>query len=84
MPERARAGVVSPSTGFGGASLRTEFSDGAIDQSVIDGKKLLVVQGCFAYRTFNRTHHSAFCFFYSGKTSKGGNLNNCITGNNAD
>jgi hypothetical protein len=30
-----------------------------------NGLSLLVVKGCFAYKTFKSVHHSWYCFFYS-------------------
>lgn len=81
---RANAGVVYPSTGFGGATLTTTIDGKKIDQAVIDGKSEFIVQGCFVYETFQKPHHSAFCYFWRGDISKPPNMNICMSGNNAD
>lgn len=83
-PSRENAGVVYPSTGFGGSTLSITYKGNLVDQAMVDSKKLLIIQGCFAYRTFEKVHHSAFCYFWRSDTSKAPNLNICANGNNAD
>src|SRR5437868_3693393 len=59
-----RTRVVYPNPA--GANDRTTLSvkRELIDWDVLYGTKILVVPGCYAYRTGGQTHHSAFCFFY--------------------
>jgi hypothetical protein len=55
-----------------------------IDWDVLYGTKILVVPGCFAYRSAGQTHHSAFCFFYQHGFSNAENWPICQGGNYAD
>src|SRR5215472_1319279 len=55
-----------------------------IDWEVLYGTKILVVPGCYAYRTAGQTHHSAFCFFYQHGFSNADNWPICQGGNYAD
>ncbi|MBV9585414.1 MAG: hypothetical protein JO213_11065 [Alphaproteobacteria bacterium] len=55
-----------------------------IDWDVLYGTKILVVPGCFAYRSAGQTHHSAFCFFYQHGFSNSENWPICQGGNYAD
>ncbi len=83
-PPAMLAGVVFPTSGFNAGNLATLIDGTLIDQDVIDSKKMLIVQGCFAYQTDNITHHSAFCFFYKADQSDIAHLNICRSGNYAD
>lgn len=76
--------VVFPSTGFNAYTLTVKPADQTLDQEVIDGKKTLIVQGCFLYRSFDVVRHSYFCYFYRGKVSKPENLSICAAGHYAD
>jgi len=60
--DRTRVVYPNPS----GANDRTTLTvkRELIDWDVLYGTKILVVPGCYAYRTGGQTHHSAFCFFY--------------------
>ncbi len=53
-------------------------------KDLIDGKKTLIVQGCFLYMSFNVLRHSYFCYFYKAPTTKPSNLNICLIGHYAD
>jgi hypothetical protein len=77
--------VIYPTSGFGtGFEFSTEFAADKIDQAVIDGDKLLVVQGCIAYDTFSVTKHSTFCYYFKNKITKPDRLNICANGSDAD
>jgi hypothetical protein len=84
LKEREAGQVVYPSTGFGHATLRTIYPAEIIDEHIVNGKKWLVIQGCFVYRTFDKVRHSGFCFFYKGDMTKPEHLNVCLGGNYAD
>jgi hypothetical protein len=75
--------VVFPSTGLSAYKLTIKPKD-MPDQAVIDGNKIVFVQGCFVYQTFNIVRHTYFCFFYKGKSTKPENLNICLAGHYAD
>jgi hypothetical protein len=62
----------------------TAFPADQVDEDVVTGKKLLFIQGCFAYRTFGKVRHTAFCFFYREGQTKPENLNTCLGGHYAD
>lgn len=83
-PPALLAGVVFPTSGFTSGNLFTPIDGALIDQDVVDSKKFLILQGCFAYQTDNVVHHSAFCFFYKVDQTDIGNLNICRSGNYAD
>jgi hypothetical protein len=55
-----------------------------IDWDVLYGVKILVVPGCYAYRTAGQVHHSAFCFFYQHGFSNPNDWAICQGGNYAD
>src|SRR5204862_381599 len=81
--------VVAPRTPAlipAGANDRTTLSvkRELIDWDVLYGTKILVVPGCYAYRTGGQTHHSAFCFFYQHGFSNPNDWAICQGGNYAD
>ncbi len=76
--------VVFPSTGFSVYTLNTQIAADAIDQDVVDGNKMVIVQGCFLYKSFDAFRHSYFCYYYVGKKTKPANLNICRVGHFAD
>jgi hypothetical protein len=76
--------VIYPSTGSGNYTLFVKSKDDFVDDAVVKGNKMVVVQGCFLYRTFERPHHSYFCYFFKGGQTKIQNLNICNSGHDAD
>ena len=80
--ERTRVIYPNPS----GSNDRTTLSvkRELIDWDVLYGTKILVLPGCYAYRTAGQTHHSAFCFFYQHGFSNAENWPICQGGNYAD
>ena len=86
MPTRMLSGVVYPTTGGfgGGGNLGVTIDEKLIDEDVVSGKKLLIVQGCLAYQTGGIIRHSAFCFFYRAEQTDIAHLNICASGNIAD
>jgi hypothetical protein len=81
-------GVVYPTTasGFGGGgyTLNIKSKDDFVDDAVAKGEKLVIVQGCFVYRTADIPRHSYFCYFYRQGFSKIQNLHICASGHYAD
>ena len=79
----AGAKVVYPGTA---AADRTPISvrRELIDWEFLYGVKILVVPGCYAYKSGGTTHHSAFCFFYQHGFSNPNNWPLCQAGNYAD
>lgn len=76
--------VVYPSTGFSSYFLIAKSQPNLVDDAVIKGEKLIFVQGCFAYKTFDILRHTYFCYFYKQGQTKPQNLNICSTGHYAD
>jgi hypothetical protein len=77
------ANVVYPTTG--GHSSQFHVNTALIvDNDLVNGDKIFVHYGCFAYETANSVHHSSFCFFCKAGYSNASNLNGCFTGNYAD
>lgn len=78
------AKVVYP--GGAGAGDRTAVSikKELIDWEFVYGVKVVVIPGCYAYRTAGAAHHSAFCFFYQHGFSNPNDWPLCQAGNYAD
>jgi len=80
--ERTR--VVYPNAGAANDRTTLLIKRELIDWDVLYGVKILVVPGCYAYRTAGQTHHSAFCFFYQHGFSNPNDWAICQGGNYAD
>src|SRR5262249_27757932 len=80
--ERTR--VIYPNPAAGNDRTTLSVKRELIDWEVLYGTKILVVPGCYAYRTAGQTHHSAFCFFYQHGFSNADNWPICQGGNYAD
>lgn len=81
------AQVVYPTTGgfgAGGYALSAKLDGEKIDQNIVDGNGLIVMSGCFVYKTAGAIHRSSFCYFFNAKISKPANWNICDFGNDAD
>jgi len=77
--------IPPPSTGFGsGFDFSVDFPKEEIDEQVISGEKLLIVQGCLVYESLGATRHSAFCYFFKDNSTALEHLNICSAGSNAD
>jgi hypothetical protein len=76
--------VVYPSTGFSNYVLNTKTKEDFVDDPIIKKDKIVFLQGCFLYRTFDAPRHSYFCFFYKQGQTKFQNLNICANGHYAD
>jgi hypothetical protein len=84
-PSQKFGQVIYPTGGFGeGFDFTVLFDGSEVDQQVVDGEKVLVVQGCLTYESFGATRHSAFCYFFENKTSAIEHLNICSSGSSAD
>jgi hypothetical protein len=82
---RRRQQVIYPSTGFGtGFDFSSTIDKDLIDNHVIEGDNLIIVQGCLVYRTFDKVRHSAFCYFFKAKATDPAHLNICAGGSDAD
>jgi hypothetical protein len=81
-------GVVYPTAGatFGssGYSLFAKTRDDFVDDVTIKGDRIIIVHGCFWYRTFAMPKYSYFCYFYKQGFSKIQNLNICPIGQEGD
>jgi hypothetical protein len=62
MPETERA--VAPPNVVAGWSMDTLRAEPAFvaDDGILNGTKFLVINGCLAYRTFEKVHRSSFCY----------------------
>lgn len=84
-PSKQSAGpVVFPSSGVNSYRLNAILDKKLIDDSVISGDKVIVLQGCFAYKTTGKIHHSLFCYYYKSGVTKIANLDICPSGQYAD
>src|SRR5947199_279200 len=80
--ERTR--VVYPNPAAANDRTTLSIKRDLIDWDVLYGVKILVVPGCYAYRTAGQVHHSAFCFFYQHGFSNPNDWAICQGGNYAD
>jgi hypothetical protein len=80
--ERTRVIYPNPATANDRTTLSVKRE--LIDWDVLYGTKILVVPGCYAYRSGGLTHHSAFCFFYQHGFSNPSDWAICQGGNYAD
>jgi hypothetical protein len=76
--------VVYPSTGFSQYTLGAKSDKTLVDDLIVSGEKVIVIQGCFLYATGQTVHHSFFCFFFKNKLTRIANLNICQSGHYAD
>lgn len=78
--------VVYPGTsGFStGYTFFSKTKENFVDDAIVKGKKVIILQGCFLYRTFNLPRHSYFCYFYKQGFTKIQNLNICQSGHDAN
>jgi hypothetical protein len=76
--------VVYPSSGFSQYNLFMKTNTELVDDAVVAGEKVIVLQGCFVYLTGQIVRHSFFCYFYKSKFTKIANLNICPAGHYAD
>jgi hypothetical protein len=83
---KANAGqVVYPMSGFNSYTLVDRIEAEEITSSAIAKNNLVVVQGCFLYKSLRKIHHSYFCYFYQvGGMVKIDNLAICPIGQYAD
>jgi hypothetical protein len=74
-PARKRA-VIAPNITFGFTydSLRGEPAFIA-DDAIINGSKFLVINGCVAYRSLEKTHHTSFCYVVESSNATPQNQN---------
>src|ERR1017187_10699322 len=64
------ARVVYPTSGFSSYQLQGTVPSNLVSEQVIAGKTTIAIQGCVAYRTADKDHHSAFCYFFkAGKSN---------------
>jgi len=55
-----------------------------VGDDVMTGKKAVVLEMCFAYKTVGELHHTSLCYFYRPGITKWQQLNVCTAGNHAD
>jgi hypothetical protein len=82
--------VVYPSVHFGNSfdyDVMPSKDEAAFANQILNGSRILWINGCFAYRTFGEKHKSAFCFYLlpaPEKPMSTWTFRNCPTGNFAD
>ncbi len=82
------SGIAFPSSQFAaGYSFDFPASKFVGTEDIKATKKIIVGRGCFTYRTFLKTHHSAFCYLHrpdDGKTFDQARWGICPIGNWSD
>jgi len=78
--------VVYPTNGISAASyqLFLKSIDDIVTPDLISGKDMIIVHGCFVYKTFDIPKHSYFCYYYRNGVSRPGIFNICPYGQYAD
>jgi hypothetical protein len=80
-----RAGqVVFPTVANTTNNLRITTKDEFVDQEIINGEKMIIVDGCFIYKSFDVVRHSYFCYYFKNKKTKRDGLSYCENGAGAD
>jgi hypothetical protein len=79
--------VVTP--GGGGnpntdAYSQKDLSPTDVDDDFLNGRKYLLLSGCYTYSDGSRTRHEAFCFFYQKGKVPQASFANCNYGNDSD
>jgi hypothetical protein len=81
-------GFITPG---GGVQRGTDSGRGdhpvLLTDDIVQGRSLLYTQGCIAYRTFGKIHHSSYCFVFSLKPNTPWNaslVSACPNGNTTD
>ncbi len=54
------------------------------DKNVLSGDKVIVVFGCFLYKSFGQIRHTSYCGYDLSGTTVIQNLSFCTVGNDAD
>ncbi|HEV2162453.1 MAG TPA: hypothetical protein VGR52_09520 [Stellaceae bacterium] len=83
-PTQPNGQIVFPSTGFSTQVITKKILKDSVDADVVSGSKIVYLQGCFAYLTFEKPHHTAFCYFFQSGTSNVQHLSICPIGNYSD
>jgi hypothetical protein len=83
-PQESPGGQVVYPGAFSNYSLANKSEDLIVDQDLISGKKIVVVQGCFHYKTMSALKYSYFCYFYRKGRTKIQNLQICESGHDAN
>jgi hypothetical protein len=78
------ASTVFPTSGASVYQARGQIDKTEVDWDVINGVKIVIVPGCFVYKTLNEIHRSAFCFFSQNGTTALNAWAFCPFGNYAD
>lgn len=73
-----------PTTGFNNFTLTANLDRSPLQTGIQAGNKALAVYGCFAYRTFDRVHRTAYCYYFEPGMTQIEHLNVCQVGNYAD
>lgn len=76
--------VIYPTSGFSNYSLSAEIEKDLIDWNIIYGTNIIVISGCFVYKTANVIRHSGFCYFFQNGRTRPTSWNICRSGNYAD
>lgn len=79
-----KGGQVVFSSTVNSYTLTVTSKDGFVDQQVLNADKIIYLDGCFLYKSFDIIRHTYFCYFYKAKFTKPDNLNICENGQYAD
>ncbi len=78
------AGIAFPSGDGQTYQAEAAIKASDIDDALVDGRKLVIVQGCIVYMTSGSIHHSSSClYFQAGRTSPD-HFSTCAKGAAAD
>lgn len=69
-PTREGGTVVPGSINMRGSDSARGNNPVMLTDAIVKGDIYYYTQGCFAYHTFGRTHHSAFCYLFLTDSSK--------------
>lgn len=80
--ESDRGGIVYAGDQSYSSEIRIKPED--VDDGVLDGRKYVLITGCYAYSTLQKMHHASFCFFFQKNKTRTDSLSVCNYGNEVD
>lgn len=86
-PKKPHGGsTIYPSgMGFDGSYvLERTMHNNFVTEALATGRKMMLVQGCLSYRTFDIPKYSYFCYFYKRGSTQIQHLEHCVEGNEAN
>ena len=79
--KKNEANIVYPTSGLSVYSFVYSFHDLKVNENILNGNNILIINTCFSYQTIGKFVNSSACYFYKASFSKLENLSICPSGN---